>query len=399
MIDVLTGQFRSQVCPHCFEVFLLSDTPYRCANPEVRSCSREPDREREAIWGHGVPLPRVVRPPLRLFAHQASCEKCGKITRQRLCPNCHIELPLGFGRRRSLIFAVIGGKDSGKSHYLAVLITQLRQHLCADLNFALDEANDETRTRFREDFYRPIYRDGHTILNTQTGRDIDSRVRQPLIYDLNLLRNGSSRRVRRSVTLVFFDTAGEDLEQEAKMSIANRYICRADGIILLLDPLQLPYVRSRFRDSSLLPRESSETAEILSRTIRLIRKERRWGRIPIPLALAFSKFDAVGEVDSLVSPQMQLKSNSSHNGGFNVADYAAVNDEMQSLIASWDGARLLQQVRSSFKRFGFFGFSALGCNPHRDARIPHVAPRRIEDPFLWLLYQHGLLRKSKKGSG
>ncbi len=396
-MNALTGHFRSHICPYCFRDFLLSDTPYRCANPDPRRCPPEVDAVRKKVWEHDTRIPKVVRPSVRLFAQEAECD-CGTLSRQRLCPHCHMELPLGLGRHRSLILTVIGAKDSGKSHYLAVLITQLRKHLCGDLNFALVAINDATRDRFRNELYRPIYEKGRAIDNTQSGRQLQNSVRQPLIYDLNLFGNGRGRSIRRrSVTLVFFDTAGEDLEHEETMSIANQYICRSDGIILLLDPLQLPYVRQQFRDSRLLPEESRETGEILSRTVRLIRKSgrRSRGKISIPLALAFSKFDAVSAVDGLVGPQMQLHSNSSHEGGFNVADHQAVNDEMQSLIASWDGSELIQQVRSSFKSYGFFGLSALGCNPHRDERIPHVLPKRVEDPFLWLLYRHGLMKKSK----
>ncbi len=396
-MNALTGHFRSHVCPYCFEDFLLSDTPYRCANPDVRRCPPEVDALREAVWEDDTRRPRVVRPPVRLFAEAARCETCSTVSRQRLCPHCHMELPLGLGRRRSLVFAVIGAKESGKSHYLAVLITELRKRLCADLDLGLDAVNDETRERFRNEFYRPVYEEGRTIVATQTGRRLQNSVRQPLIYDLNLFGSGRHRRIRRSATLVFFDTAGEDLDREESIRIANRYVCRADGIIVLLDPLQLPYVRRRFRDPRLLPSETGETSEILSRIVRLIRKGRRrqTGRVPIPLAVAFSKFDAVGSVDGLVGPQLQLHSHPSHDGGFNVADYEAVNDEMQSLIASWGSADLIQQIKGSFTTFGFFGLSALGCNPHRNKRIPHVIPKRVEDPFLWLLYRHGFLKKSK----
>ena len=43
--------------------------------------------------------------------------------------------------------------------------------------------------------------------------------------------------------MVFFDTAGEDLNSEEIMSSVNKYIIQANGIILLIDPLQFDSVK------------------------------------------------------------------------------------------------------------------------------------------------------------
>jgi hypothetical protein len=52
-------------------------------------------------------------------------------------------------------------------------------------------------------------------------------------------------------------------------------------------------------------------------------------------------------------------------------------------------------VRSRFTSHGFFGLSALGCNPHGTQQIPRVVPRRVEDPFLWLLAKNKLIRTAR----
>ena len=69
---------------------------------------------------------------------------------------------------------------------------------------------------------------------------------------------------------------------------------------------------------------------------------------------------------------------------------------MQALLAEWDGSVIQQQVERRYQRFGFFGVTALGCNPHGDQKVPRVLPRRVEDPFLWLLHCHGLIPTARR---
>ncbi len=115
--------------------------------------------------------------------------------------------------------------------------------------------------------------------------------------------------------------------------------------------------------------------------------------IPTPLAIAFSKFDAV---EPLVDPQMQLNAASRHQGGYDLADFNAVSSEMQSLLGLWGETTVASQAKLRYRRFGFFGLTALGCNPHGDQKIPRVLPRRVEDPFLWLLHCHGLIPTARR---
>ena len=49
---------------------------------------------------------------------------------------------------------------------------------------------------------------------------------------------------------MFFDTAGEDLNDEDTMSTVNKYICKSAGIVFLLDPMQIPAVVSQLDEST-----------------------------------------------------------------------------------------------------------------------------------------------------
>jgi len=391
----LRGLLVRETCPYCFETFRLRETPFRCTSPAV-ACAPQPDPVREKVWRDKTPMGRLLPADGKLHWRQC-CGECDEVTHKRLCPHCHMELPRTLGQYRNLIFAVIGAKEAGKSHYLAVLIEQIRKVVGPDTGMLLTPLDDRTLQRYRNDFYNPIYRHRVVIEMTKSGL-VDQRVRMPMVYSLTLTGDdlfGRSR-IRGVVTLVFFDTAGEDLNQEDTISTVNKYIYRADGIILLLDPLQLPRVRDQLAAGVPLPAENTESADILERVTRLIRRGRelpQTRRISTPLALAFSKFDAVEE---LVDPQFQLLSEADHRGGYDRDDFAAVDAEMRSLLERWDSRLLQHHLETAYETFGFFGLSALGCNPHGDQRVPSVLPRRVEDPFLWLLHRHGLLPARKR---
>jgi len=397
MFFAIKAGLQKQICPYCFEPYRLSETPFRCASPAVR-CAPEIDTVRAQFWKEQTPAPigRVL-PVNGRPQKESRCPTCGQVSHKRLCPHCHMDLPHTTGKYRNLIFAVIGGKDAGKSHYLAILIEQIRKHIGPALGLLLEPLDDFTIRRYRNDFYEPIFQKKIAIPGTISAL-ANSQVQMPLVYTLTFTGKDLFGRnaIKGVVTLVFFDTAGEDLNSRDTMGTVNKYIYRSDGIILLLDPLQLPSVRDQLGPKVPVPRETTETATLLERTTELIRLGRNLSladKVPTPLAVAFSKFDAV---EPLIDPQMQLNTEPNHRAGYDMADFHAVNAEMQSLLQEWDSGLIPQQAETHYRRSGFFGLTALGCNPGMDKKIPRVLPRRVEDPFLWLLHCHRLIPTARQ---
>lgn len=392
----VTGQARStfanEVCPFCFDTFKLKETPFRCASPPGR-CKVLPDPVLKRAWGNGLPIGQVLASD-GWFAQSRACPDCGQRSHKRLCPHCHQDLPHTFGEYRNFIFSVVGAKWAGKSHYLTVLIEQLKNHVGPRLDMLLQPVNDQTINRYRTQFHTPLF-SGHRTLDATQSAFLAQEVQFPMVF--TMMFSGKSLmgrdKIRNAVTISFFDTAGEDLKAEDNMSAVNKYIYRSDGIILLLDPLQLDYVRDTLGTSTPLPPRESETADIIARMTKLIRIGRSLGStspIPIPLAVTFSKLDAVVP---LIDPQMQINSTSRLGTTFDRSDFEAVNAEVQSLIAQWESQYLLQQVTTQFKTYGFFGMSALGCQPDPKTRaVARITPQRVEDPFLWLLHHHKLIK-------
>ena len=225
------------------------------------------------------------------------------------CPKCGGELPLNIGTAKSYPIAIIGAKETGKSNYVAVLINQLKNDIGRAFNCALMACGDKTLNRYRTEFYDPLYRHRTCVRGSDAG-DVD-----PLIYSLIFQRKGGlfKKAMNDAVSLTFFDTAGENLNSLASMQTFNRYLYHSSGIILLLDPLQLPAVRDELQGKIRLPEENTDVNTILNRTIEIIRTgsglTNLSKKIDIPIAIAFTKIDAV---DELLDPASCLKNDSAH---------------------------------------------------------------------------------------
>lgn len=393
---LLRALLGREKCPVCSEPFRLARAPFYCTN-DASLCAPEPDPVYARLWKDPAPRPKIIAPPSP-FARKANCHACGQSSRRRLCPHCHMPLPRTVGELKSYSFALVGAREAGKSHYIAVFINQLRTVLGPAMNMELTWEGEETQKRYERDFYEPVYKQKRTITATRSA-NASLTTRLPLIYRLTVHGKGwfGLFDTRKAVNLVFYDSAGEDLDDLSVMTNVNKYIYCADGIILLLDPLQLPRVREQLEGKVPLPGENSEALVILERIGHLIRDGRvlkTTARIKTPLAVAFSKLDAI---EPLLGTGSALLAEADHTQGFDLADSNAVSGEMEAQIAKWQGNALLAQVRNNFPKHRFFGLSALGCSPDVTGHIPRVLPRRVEDPLLWLLNLHGLIR-SRKGA-
>lgn len=388
----LRARFRKEVCPFCFEYFHLKEAPFRCSSPPA-ICAPAPDSVLATKWNLTAPKGKVI--PAAGYRREQNCPSCSNKTRKRICPHCHQDLPHTIGEFRNYIIAVIGAKGAGKSHYLPALIEQIKNGIGPNLGLLLEPLNDDTIKRYRRDFYGPVYTD-HRTINVTMSAITSVDVRFPLVFSLLFTsgKRGGGRRINRAVTLAFFDTAGEDLHDPDVMAVVNKYIYRSDGIILLLDPLQLDGVRSRIPPSVPVPVKDHDTSDIIIRVSNLIRAGRFIPQdkpIDVPLAIAVSKIDAV---ETLLGSQSQIPPGSDHAGGFDLADTRAVDAEMQAHISDWNSRYLIDQVQVHFPRHAFFALSALGESPKGNTLAP-VFPKRVEDPFLWLLHVNGLIKPKK----
>lgn len=384
-------------CPFCFESFTAQEIQFRCLNP---GCSgRAPDTIYADARGLS-PQQRghVVSGKKSAFGfgvtRSVDCDICKKEARTRLCPQCHFELSHDVGQVEQKIIAIIGGSFTGKSHYIASLITRLQHVVGPNFRFAVSMLGDGTRERWHRDFYTPLFEKKHILEMTQRAA-LDSIVKTPLIFRLTFQDGNHTH----ALNISFFDTAGEDMSklQVDALSVEARYICKADGLIVLLDPLQIENIRQQLPASIQMPQPDpmARPEFIVGRLHELLESfHHRSGskKISTPVAFTLSKVDTLRE---LVAPDSTLLRHSEHYHALDLADVQSVSTEIGNYVQAWITPGFYNEIDYKFANYRFFGVSSLGNQPDASGRVK-IEPLRVEDPFLWLLHQFKLI-KGKKG--
>ncbi len=376
------------VCPFCFNQWSTRVAAFRCTSVDAKRCARVPDEKLGRLRGIDPPSePRVVTRTGRLGrafevkpGQPVRCE-CGAPTRP-VCPECHSNLPQRFADAPSRTMALIGTKASGKSHFIAVVVHELEHRIAPRFSGSLMALDDATRTRIDTDLCPRLWGQGLVLAPTQSARGSDV-TREPLVTRLSV---GS-----RASNLVFFDAAGEDLDQLDILEREARYITSSDGLILLVDPLQIPAVRDDLEGSIELPPLTSDVYVMLGRLAGLLREARGIPAkkpIDIPLAIAISKVDALRGLLADHHPVFDLPA---HDGRFDESVARTISEHLRADAMSWIGDRLDGFLKQEFPRHAFFGLSALGESPVNGRLRNGVSPHRVEDPILWMLDRWGAL--------
>ncbi len=307
------------------------------------------------------------------------------------CPHCGEKLPKELNGSE-LMFSIVGSTESGKSHYIATLIAQLYSQ-AHRFHWSCRALNDETMNLYDSRFRKRLYDDRVVIDQTQSA---NVGAHRPLIYALNF-DSGLP-----PVTLVFYDAAGERFNREEEMARTTRYLNESSGVIFLVDPLQLPYVREKFVASgqggeSELPTPAAANARasnIFQRLVNVLRGKEIGSRqnARTPVALTLSKVDALRFLLTDESP-LFLPSFHRRYGCFCRSDAARIDDYLRSFLTAVDRDRELLNHMKQLDVCSCFGVSALGQNPKSAGQRLRFPPRplRVLDPFLWLLQQHGLI--------
>lgn len=362
---------RSVVCPSCFERFAAAEILFASYDDEEPAPARSSLLDR--LRG-GPPRPPVGEHGRRLT--------------RKLCPACARDLPYSAGVHRSLVVGLIGAKFSGKSHYVASLVRALEGRAGADFDASLVPVNDETQERYRREFRDPLF-----------GRGLELPVTvgapPPLIYDLSVGGAPWGERSGRSATLSLYDTAGENFDDREIVRRMLKYLGVASGVILLVDPLQVPAVRDALPAGSALPDldRMADPHAVVSRVLEELEGGglgAPGGQFRVPLAVVMTKCDVLRGA-GLVEPNRLWSTEARHAGFFDRAMHEDMSGMFGEAMLRWSPATFAT-VASRFPRHAFFGISATGCaSDPATRRYRHVTPWRVEEPLLWLLAELGLV--------
>ncbi len=360
------------ICPYCYEKHSTKDCVYKCSYNipgSSKTCKYDFPKNADGT----IPQKYVGK-----------CMKCDSAKLSRFCPSSirggrMLEIPER-ACKNAFSIALVGAKQSGKSNYIAVLINEIKKKMSRNLNCSLMFCNQDTNVAYRNTYFKPLYENSVPVVGTDTHADAP-----PLIYSVDFF-DPKSHKIKDSVTLSLYDTAGENFNTEEQMLCKTQYIANASGIIVLLDPLQLPSVRARLEGKVELPDKNNDTTDILNYVINLIRSFKKIkGNINIPIALTFTKMDVLARYD-ILPEESCLRSESEHiaKGAFVKSDFENTNIEITSLLENFLVDDLVSLI-DTFTCHAFFGVSSFGDNPENGKLKGEPAPIRVLDPLIWML--------------
>ena len=378
------------VCPYCYHAFAEREIAFRCsgrAGIAGSACRPLQDEVLEREMGQSETLLPPVFTPGK-DADQADCPQCHQPTRVQLCPRCHSRLPATFRSVDGRLIAFAGPTLAGKTAFMTVLLHELRHRAGERLNASAIGADDYTHERYVRDYESRLYRNAQLFQKTVTT---SRKYIQPLVFRFLLGQRTPQRfaglRRPKEMLLSFADGAGEDLVSPDKVELMIRYLAAADGVVVMVDPLQLPGIRTAIGTSIKLP-PLQRTGQIAAfdRITRLLREGSHAAVIGKPVAIVLTKLDALWD---LLAPSSPLRQAAPTAGYFDQAQADAVQQEVIDNLIRWNAGQLVDIARQNYTCAQFFAVSALGAPPTPENQVSPtgIQPYRITDPFMWLLRQ------------
>lgn len=373
-----TTPFARYRCPYCSSEFhlgecaIVSKTTHTVLQPAPRGNGRIVSR----FWLKSLGDPEYIQ----LMAN-------------RVCPVCNSPLPANSEYvDDNIVIAVVGDISSGKSHYIASLINQMREGYFQSLDKYLrfTSLDSETDGRYMRNYYESVFKNREQLPPTQVAR---SELREPLIYEV-IIAGENPRFPTKRFNLIIYDVSGEDITRRERIVQYSRYALNSSAIIFLADPLTMPgivdllphYLRP---EHAALNRRPSD---ILNSIVQLFERYNHLApgsSLTIPIAVTLSKSDLLKYI-RYSDQQYTFLREPIYSGRVNLEDAQAVDNEVRELIAQF-GERSLLQTTERFTNVSFFATSATGWPPDDRGHFPAIQPMRCLDPLLWILWRLNII--------
>lgn len=316
---------------------------------------------------------------------------------RRECTACGYLLPSNIEIVPSITLAVAGDTFSGKSHYIAALIQQIKADWMVNASgFARFTClTPEVERTYTRDYFEPLFNKKQTILPTLPTMKTTA---DPLIY--KLVVSPSPRHLPTAVNLMIYDTSGEDYVSMGRLVQFARFVLNTSAFIFVADPCtmdpilkQLPPVLQQSLRSSFMLAQRRRAVEGLVSVIDVFERYHGYSSGAIfsktPVAVMLSKADLL---KSLPLPNnYHFMTNSQYRSGVDMQDINIVDQEVRNLLEIYQQGNLLAATKR-FKSVKFFATSATGEPPDLTGRFTNVEPCRCLDPVLWILYQLGIIK-------
>jgi len=316
------------------------------------------------------------------------------------CPRCLLVLPYRYESSTNIYIGVVGDTFSGKTHYLAALLSLMEEggmaHNAVFSSVRFVPQTEYTANVLKE--YRQAFENQEVFEITRpfmSGKKDEIPLWKPLIFRM-LIRHSTSIQESRSVNLVFYDLSGEDIANEVRLAQYGWPVLRAHAFIYLADPLSMKGV------VNLLPTDKKPKADLLSiyahrssnevldSAIRVVRRYRGLApdvQLSMPVAITISKSDVLDAVIPAADRQIAPFLNPVQYDGFVHIDDFMRNHEALSKWLITIKEMQLRQSALYVPNSSFFAVSATGGSPNSVGKFASMQSRRCLDPLLWILWR------------
>ena len=358
----------------------------------------------------------------------------GEVCNRRVCPQCHNPLPDSYGKNTVKFASVIGITGAGKTVYLSPLLQRMKEYA---VKVGLSAIVSNTGVRAFLENNRIAAR------APLPGSTPSARLQQPLFYEM-VRDAGQNQKVTE--TFVLYDVAGEVFREASLINQFAPFISHADGVIVLIDPMQFGAVSGATNVGIGL----DHPVTVLDAVHDIITSGRAGEKSMVPLAVCISKADTQA-VQQVFSPELRDMLRNDVRGirdargfnlpMFNASDYNPIFAQLYSFIQNNEMV-LAQQLETNYANYAYFAFTALGCDVKNfkkirddefekirrqrelqneppisqyvltnDGSLPDevfertgqgelstyqcptgpVLPKRVEEPLLWLFHKLGYM--------
>lgn len=396
--------FYDIVCPYCFSKFQHEDVVFRAAHhrdddedlalqeDELLNQYREkfglsPIDELEAIIE-----PALIPDESKIYSDRVLTGVSDKylvVTKKRLCPECHNELPITAGKHPSNIVSIVGATSVGKSVYMTALIHTLQHVTANNFQAACIPLDNGISKRFRQSYEIPLFENGNLLQSTvKTSRQ------EPFIFQFIFKDENQA-----PLTLVFFDVAGEGMTDQDYLKLHASHIKNSAGILFLVDPMQIRAIREKLiyqmgQKPGEIVGQSEDPREVVISLFGDFIADQENSKTRIPTAIVLTKSDllhALTDDDGdYIYPNSNIFRHVTHKGCLNLTEYENINGEIRRFLEKVD-VPFVNAMDVYFKDTSYFAVSALGSNPVDQQVRGIISPIRVDEPFIWLLYKLGFV--------
>ncbi|PLS04311.1 TRAFAC clade GTPase domain-containing protein [Neobacillus cucumis] len=396
--------FYDIVCPYCFSKFHHEEVVFRAAHyrEDDEEFALQEDEQLNSYRAKFGLAPidelEAIIEPLRVPDEQkiysnhvlmGISDKYSMVTRNRLCPECHNDLPITAGKYPSNIVSIVGATSVGKTVFMTTLIHTL-QHLTANnFNAACIPLTTEISRRFRINYEAPLFEHGSLLQSTE------KTIRQePFIFQF-IFKNED----HAPLTLVFFDVAGEGMTDKDYLKLHAAHIKNSAGIMFLVDPIQIRTIRDKLiyqmgEHPGEISVQGEEPREVVISLFSDFIAHLEDSKTSILTAVILTKSDLLHALKDGAGDYIGTNSNVfrhfTHREYLDLGEYENINGEMKRFLTKVD-IPLVNALDVYFKEISYFAVSSLGSNPVNQQVSGIISPVRVDEPFIWLLYKLGYI--------